>query len=431
MNNRKLSLAAKIVIALVAGVMFGIIANLFFSTGINEGISKWILSPLGDMFLRAIKMLVVPLVLCSLICGVASIGDIKKLGRVGVKTIIYYVFTTALAISLAMAVANVIKPGIGTNLSIQTAEKVETATPPFIMDMFVNMIPTNPIEAMVKGDMLQIIVFAILFGMCITLIGKKGETLLDMISQINEVLLKMITVIMLTAPVGVFALISKVIMFQGIGALLPLLKYFMTVVLSLILQTLIVYGAALKLLGRVNPVKFFKKFWPVMLVAFSTSSSNATIPVSLETCEEKLGASRSVASFTIPLGATINMDGTAIMQGVATIFISQLVGVNLTIHEMLMVVLTATLASIGTAGVPGAGIVMLSMVLQQVGLPVEGIALILSVDRLLDMLRTAVNVTGDAVATIIMSNSEKELNLDIYNSDIDLEKELNAEESAI
>ena len=385
MNNRKLSLAAKIVIALVAGVMFGIIANLFFSTGINEGISKWILSPLGDMFLRAIKMLVVPLVLCSLICGVASIGDIKKLGRVGVKTIIYYVFTTALAISLAMAVANVIKPGIGTNLSIQTAEKVETATPPFIMDMFVNMIPTNPIEAMVKGDMLQIIVFAILFGMCITLIGKKGETLLDMISQINEVLLKMITVIMLTAPVGVFALISKVIMFQGIGALLPLLKYFMTVILSLILQALIVYGTALKVLGGLNPIKFFKKFWPVMLVAFSTSSSNATIPVSLETCEEKLGASRSVASFTIPLGATINMDGTAIMQGVATIFISQLVGVNLTIHEMLMVVLTATLASIGTAGVPGAGIVMLSMVLQQVGLPVEGIALILSVDRLLDM----------------------------------------------
>nr|WP_106024180.1 MULTISPECIES: dicarboxylate/amino acid:cation symporter [Clostridium] len=431
MNNRKLSLAAKIVIALVAGVMFGIIANLFFSTGINEGISKWILSPLGDMFLRAIKMLVVPLVLCSLICGVASIGDIKKLGRVGVKTIIYYVFTTALAISLAMAVANVIKPGIGTNLSIQTAEKVETATPPFIMDMFVNMIPTNPIEAMVKGDMLQIIVFAILFGMCITLIGKKGETLLDMISQINEVLLKMITVIMLTAPVGVFALISKVIMFQGIGALLPLLKYFMTVILSLILQALIVYGTALKVLGGLNPIKFFKKFWPVMLVAFSTSSSNATIPVSLETCEEKLGASRSVASFTIPLGATINMDGTAIMQGVATIFISQLVGVNLTIHEMLMVVLTATLASIGTAGVPGAGIVMLSMVLQQVGLPVEGIALILSVDRLLDMLRTAVNVTGDAAATIIMSNSEKELNLDIYNSDIDLEKELNAEESAI
>lgn len=431
MNKRKISLAAKIVIALVAGVMFGIIANLFFSTGINEGISKWILSPLGDMFLRAIKMLVVPLVLCSLICGVASIGDIKKLGRVGVKTIIYYVFTTALAISLAMAVANVIKPGVGTNLSIQTAEKVETATPPFIMDMFVNMIPTNPIEAMVKGDMLQIIIFAILFGICITLIGKKGEPLLDMISQINEVLLKMITVIMLIAPIGVFALISKVIMFQGIGALLPLLKYFMTVVLSLILQTLIVYGAALKLLGRVNPVKFFKKFWPVMLVAFSTSSSNATIPVSLETCEEKLGASRSVASFTIPLGATINMDGTAIMQGVATIFISQLVGVNLTIHEMLMVVLTATLASIGTAGVPGAGIVMLSMVLQQVGLPVEGIALILSVDRLLDMLRTAVNVTGDAVATIIMSNSEKELNLDIYNSDIDLEKELNAEESAI
>lgn len=422
-NNKKMSLAVKILIALGIGIVFGIVANLSFPTGMNEGISKWILSPLGDVFLRSIKMLVVPLVLCSLICGVASIGDVKKLGRVGIKTIAYYLLTTALAITLAMTVASVIKPGLGTGLKMEAAKQaVEATKPPFIMDMFVNMVPTNPIEAMVKGDMLQIIVFAILFGMCITLLGKKGEALLDMISQVNEVLLKMIGVIMLTAPVGVFALISKVIIFQGVGALLPLLKYFVTVILALFLQISLVYGLALKILGRVNPIKFFKKFWPVMLVAFSTSSSNATIPVSLEACEEKLGASKSVASFTIPLGATVNMDGTAIMQGVATIFIAQLVGVNLTMYQMLMVVLTATLASVGTAGVPGAGIVMLSMVLQQVGLPLEGIALILSVDRLLDMLRTVVNVTGDAAATIIMSNSEGELNLDIYNDRVVLEE---------
>lgn len=420
MNKKgKSSLAAKIVFALILGILFGIVANNVFSADINNDLSKWVLSPVGDMFLRSIKMLVVPLVLCSLICGVAAIGDIKKLGRVGVKTIAYYVLTTAVAISIAMFVANVIRPGVGTGLNISVAQTaVETAKAPFIMDMFVNMIPTNPIDSMVKGDMLQIIVFAIIFGSCITLLGEKGELLLDTITQVNEVLLKMINVIMLTAPIGVFALISKVIMFQGIDVLLPLLKYFLTVVLVLAIQLFVVYGSALRILGNVSPITFFKKFWPVMLVGFSTSSSNATIPVTLETCEEKLGASKSIASFTIPLGATVNMDGTAIMQGVATVFIAQLVGVDLTMYQMVMVVLTATLASIGTAGVPGAGIVMLSMVLQQVGLPLEGIALILSVDRLLDMMRTVVNISGDAAATIIMANSEKELDLEVYNSDV-------------
>ncbi|MEA4825336.1 MAG: dicarboxylate/amino acid:cation symporter [Clostridium sp.] len=416
-KNVKVSLAAKILLALGLGIVFGIIANMFFSTGINNNLSKWVLSPLGDMFLRAIKMIVVPLVLCSLICGVASIGDVKKLGRVGVKTIAYYMLTTALAVALAMLVANISKPGLGTGLSLSTAvQNVKSTKPPFIMDIFVNMIPTNPIEAMVKGDMLQIITFSILFGMCITLLGEKTKFLLDIISQINEVLLKIIGIIMVTAPIGVFALISKVIIFQGASALLPLLKYFITVLVALFLQITLVYGLALRGLGRVNPIKFFKKFWPVMVVAFSTSSSNATIPVNLEACEEKLGASKSIASFTIPLGATVNMDGTAIMQGVATIFIAQLVGVNLTIYQMLTVVITATLASVGTAGVPGAGIVMLSMVLQQVGLPLEGIALVLSVDRLVDMFRTVVNITGDAAATIIMANSENELNLEVYNN---------------
>lgn len=428
MNKKgKSSLAAKIVFALILGILFGIVANNVFSADINNDLSKWVLSPVGDMFLRSIKMLVVPLVLCSLICGVAAIGDIKKLGRVGVKTIAYYVLTTAVAISIAMFVANVIRPGVGTGLNISVAQTaVETAKAPFIMDMFVNMIPTNPIDSMVRGDMLQIIVFAIIFGSCITLLGEKGKTLLDTITQINEVLLKMINVIMLTAPIGVFALISKVIMFQGIDVLLPLLKYFLTVILVLAIQLFLVYGVALRILGNVNPIKFFKKFWPVMLVGFSTSSSNATIPVTLETCEEKLGASKSIASFTIPLGATVNMDGTAIMQGVATVFIAQLVGVDLTMYQMVMVVLTATLASIGTAGVPGAGIVMLSMVLQQVGLPLEGIALILSVDRLLDMMRTAVNISGDAAATIIMANSENELDLEVYNSDVVVGKSVEA-----
>jgi len=417
-KTKKISLAVKILLALGLGILFGVIANMFFPKEINDSLSKWVLSPLGEMFLRSIKMLVVPLVLCSLICGVASIGDVKKLGRVGVKTIIYFLFTTAFAIVLAMIVANFMNPGMGTGISLasQGTSAVKTTKPPFIMDMFVNMIPTNPIDAMVKGDMLQIIVFAILFGVCITLIGEKAKPLSNIISQINEVLLKMINVIMLAAPVGVFALISKVIIFQGINALIPLLKYLITVSVALSLQIIVVYAPSLKFLGGVNPITFLKKFWPVMLVAFSTSSSNASIPMSLKTCEEKMGASKGIASFTIPLGATVNMDGTSIMQGVGTIFIAQLVGVNLSMHQMLMVVLTATLASIGTAGVPGAGVVMLSMVLEQVGLPLEGIALVLSVDRIVDMLRTVVNVTGNAATTIIMSNSEKELDLEVYNS---------------
>lgn len=262
MNKKgKSSLAAKIVFALILGILFGIVANNVFSTDTNNDLSKWVLSPVGDMFLRSIKMLVVPLVLCSLICGVAAIGDIKKLGRVGVKTIVYYVLTTAVAISIAMFVANIIRPGVGTGLSISVAQTtVETAKAPFIMDMFVNMIPTNPIDSMVKGDMLQIIVFAIMFGACITLLGEKGQVLLDTITQVNEVLLKMINVIMLTAPIGVFALISKVIMFQGIDVLLPLLKYFLTVILVLAIQLFLVYGGALRILGKVNPITSLKSF---------------------------------------------------------------------------------------------------------------------------------------------------------------------------
>ncbi|MCD3298154.1 dicarboxylate/amino acid:cation symporter, partial [Clostridium botulinum] len=295
-KTKKISLAIKILLALAVGIIFGVIANMFFPKEINDGISKWILSPLGEMFLRSIKMLVVPLVLCSLICGVASIGDVKKLGRVGVKTIIYFLFTTAFAIVLAMLVANFMNPGRGIGINLAVGSSVaKTTKPPFIMDMFVNMIPTNPIESMVKGDMLQIIVFAILFGVCITLIGEKAKPLSNIVSEINEVLLKMINVIMIAAPVGVFALISKVIIFQGVSALIPLLKYLVTVTVALTLQVVIVYAPSLKILGGVNPIKFFKKFWPVMLVAFSTSSSNASIPMSLKTCEEKMGASKGIA----------------------------------------------------------------------------------------------------------------------------------------
>lgn len=411
---KKFSLTKQILLALIIGIVFGIIANAFIPKVLNDGVSKWVLVPLGKMFVNAIKMIVVPLVLCSLISGAASIGDIRKLGRVGSKIFVYYMFTTALAVVLALTIANLVDPGIGTSLK-SAAKEYKAVQPPFIMDIFVNMIPTNPIEALVKGEMLQIIFFSIIFGVTMTLIGDPVKPLLDMINQINDVLLKIIGLVMLTAPIGVFALISNVIMFQGIGVLLPLMKYALCIVGALILQIFLVYGSALKVLGRLNPMQFFKKFWPVMTVAFSTSSSNATIPVTLEVCEEQLGVPKPIASFTIPFGATVNMDGTAIMQGVATIFLAQLFGVGLTFQDLIMVVITATLASIGTAGVPGAGMVMLSMVLIQVGIPVEGIPIILSIDRILDMMRTVVNVTGDAVGTVIVSNMEKELDLNKYN----------------
>lgn len=416
MQKKKISITTKILFALIIGIIFGLIANLTFPQEINTNLSKFILEPVGNVFLRGIKMLVVPLVLFSLICGAASVGDVKKLGRVGGKIFSYYMFTTAFAVTIALFFANLFKPGLGVQLPAATA--VKAAKAPFIMDIFVNMVPTNPIEAMVKGDMLQIIVFAILFGIAMTLIGDPVKPLLDVMNQANSVLLRMIGIIMNIAPYGVFALISNVVMSQGLKVLIPLLKYFFVCLFVMVIHVLFVYGGALKVLGKLNPITFFKKFWPVMVVAMSTSSSNATIPVNLETCESKLGVSKSVSSFTIPLGATINMDGTAIMQGVAAIFISQIYGVNLSIQQQIMIILVATLASIGTAGVPSAGVVMLSMVLQQVGLPLEGVALVLSIDRLVDMARTTVNITGDAIGTLIVANSEGELDLQLYNDKI-------------
>lgn len=414
MKEKKLTLTKKILFALIFGLIFGILANAFFPAELNATISKWALVPVGNIFLRGIKLIVVPLVLFSLIVGAASLGDVRKIGRIGGKIIAYYMLTTALAITIALILAHITNPGVGLDLAKPTEFKA--TQPPFIMDIFVNMIPTNPFESLVKGEMLQIIVFAILFGVCITMVGEKAKPLYNLIEQANEVCLKLIGVVMLFAPYGVFALISNVIMSQGIKVILPLLKYGITILIALLIQAIVVYGAALKVLGKVNPLNFYKKFWEVMVVAFSTSSSNATIPVNLKVCEEKLGIPESVASFTIPLGATINMDGTAIMQGVATVFIAQIFGLTLSPQDLLLVILTATLASIGTAGVPGAGIVMLAMVLQQVGIPVEGIALILPIDRILDMCRTVVNVTGDAVGTVIVSKSEGELNIDTYNS---------------
>ncbi|MGH4141155.1 dicarboxylate/amino acid:cation symporter [Clostridium sp.] len=414
MKFSKLNLTKKVFIALVLGILYGIISNILLPKDFNLGINKWILIPVGSIFFNLIKMIVVPLVLFSLICGSASIGDTKKLGRVSGKIVSFYLSTTAFAVVIGLTLANLLKPGIG--MLIPTSAVVKATKPPFIMDIFVNMVPSNPFDALVKGDMLQIIVFAIFVGVTISVIGEPAKPLLSICNQINDVFLKIIGTVMKLAPYGVFALIAKVISLQGLDVLLSLLKLVGVVYLGLIIHCIVTYFGALKFIAHLSPTKFFKKFWPVMVFAFSTSSSNATIPLNLEACETKLGVKKSIASFTIPFGATINMDGTAIMQGVAAIFIAEVFGIKLTLASQLMIILSATLASIGTAGVPGAGTVMLTMVVTQVGLPIEGIGLVLAVDRILDMGRTVLNITGDAVGTCIVANSEKELDLDVYNS---------------
>lgn len=397
-----------------AGEQFFIQKNSIRKKGfIYNWLQEGILLVLGKIFIASLKLLVVPLVFVSLVCGTASLDDISKLGRVGGKTLGLYLFTTAAAISLALLAALIFKPGLG--LSIATdASFIANAAPP-LTETIINIFPTNPFKSMAEGKMLQIIVFSGLLGIALTLTGEHGKRILSIFKDLNEVIMKMVMMIMVIAPIGVFALITKVFLEQGIDAIIPLGKYFLVVLFVLLIHVFITYFSLIKFVANLSPIQFFKRFKNVPMFAFSTASSGATLPITLETVEHKLGVKNSIASFTIPLGATINMDGTAIMQGVATIFISQVYNIPIGIDGLLMVVLTATLASIGTAAVPGVGLITLAMVLNQVGLPVEGIGLIIGVDRLLDMARTAVNVTGDAAVSCIVAKSEKSFNSKIFN----------------
>ncbi|WP_026477928.1 dicarboxylate/amino acid:cation symporter [Alkaliphilus transvaalensis] len=415
---KKMGLTTKIFIGLVCGLITGIILNKIGPNYVSDTLLVGgIFELVGQLFLRGINMLVVPLVFISLVNGAASMSDIKKLGRVGSKALLFYLFTTALAITIAIGIANVINPGIGLDMSkLVTSEPNIQAAKPFVQVVY-EMVPTNIIAAMSQGTMLQIIVFALLLGTSLTVLGDKVKTITDIFNQLNDIVMKLVDFIMLLAPYGVFALIARTFATLGFDAMAPLAKYMFAVLLALLLHTAITYSGLLMIFAKLNPIRFFKKFAPAMGVAFSTSSSNATIPVTLETVEEKIGASKNIASFTVPLGATINMDGTSIMQGVATVFIAQLYGIPLSMNAILTVILTATLASVGTAGVPGVGLIMLSMVLTAVGLPVEGIALIIGIDRILDMTRTAVNITGDAICTTIISKLEGEFDESIFNSD--------------
>ena len=413
-SSNKLSLSAKIFIAMILGAVVGLILNY---AGSPEWSQTWLIDGVfevvGQIFISLLKMLVVPLVFISLVCGSSSLSDPKMLGRVGGKTIALYLLTTAIAVTLALGSAIIFEPGIGVQAVDVVAAEIAEATP--FTQVLIDMVPTNPVAAMADGQMLPIIFFAVLLGISITLSKDVGVRVADWFNDMNAIIMKLVTLVMRFAPYGVFSLIAILAATSSASDIYALGKYVGLVFAILFVHALLVYPTILWVFGRLNPLIFISKLRAAMLFAFTTASSNATIPVTLETVEKKIGVNNKIASFTVPLGATINMDGTAIMQGIATGFIAQFYGIDLSMTQYLMVVMMVILASIGTAGVPSVGLIVLAGVLAQVGLPAEGIALILGVDRLLDMTRTVVNITGDSMVTTLVAKSEGELDMDVFN----------------
>lgn len=424
MNAKKpMSLTGRVILGMVVGILTGFaIQSLFADSGfVNNYIVNGLFEVGGQIFVASLKMLVVPLVFVSLVCGTSSLKDLSTLGRMGGKTLALYIGTTAVAITLALTIGNLFQPGAGADLT--AASSFKSADAPSLGQVIIDMFPTNPIQAMAEGKTLQVIVFAVLFGIAISAAGKPGERIAAVFSDLNEVIMKLVALLMNLAPYGVFFLMAKLFSGLGLSAIWNLAEYFLVLAGTLLLHGLVTYSAMLKGFTGLSPITFLRKMEDAIMFAFSTASSNATIPVTMETAKNRMGVDNKVASFTVPLGATVNMDGTAIMQGVATAFIAQAYNIDLTMGDYLMVILTATLASVGTAGVPGVGLVMLAMVLNQVGLPLEGIALIMGVDRLLDMIRTAVNITGDSAVTIIVAKSEGSFDEARFNDPAAGEKE--------
>ena len=417
--TKTIGLTTWILISLAVGVIVGIILSMAVPDGSPADVYlvEGVLFVLGQWFIRLMQMLVVPLVFCSIVCGAASMSDPKLLGKVGVGTIVMYLLTTALAVVIAIMLAQVTQPGIGLDMNaIVQVEPKTTTTDQTMADMLINIVPTNIVAAMNNGTMLQIIFFALVLGFILGRLGKKVATVNRFFTQFNAVMMYMIGLILKVAPIGIFCLIARTFANLGISGIMPMVKFIGTVYLGLAVQLLVVYMLILFLFTRLNPFQFLKKMFPVLLFAFSTSSSNATIPLNMKTLEKKIGVDPKVSSFTIPLGATINMDGTAIMQGAAVIFIAQAFGIDLSITALLTVILTATTASIGTAGVPGVGTIMLAMVFESIGLPAEGVAMIMGIDRILDMGRTAINVTGDAMVTTCMAKLTGMLDVGVFKS---------------
>jgi Na+/H+-dicarboxylate symporter len=401
----------QILIALVAGLAVGMIF----------GPAAGVIKPVGTLFINAIKMLIVPLIFVSLVCGMTSMHDMTKMGRIGLKTVVLYLATTAVAITIGLVLGTVMQPGVGVGL--EAAKAVEVKAAPSLIDTLVNLVPTNPVAAMAEGNILQIIVFAMLVGLAIVLAGESGKRIKDFFDSLSEVIYKLTAIVISFATYGVFALMAWVAGTYGLDVLLPLGKVILAVYIGCIIHAVVVYGGLLAGLGRLNPIRYFQGIAEAQAVAFTTTSSSGTLPVTMSCAEKNLGVSKGVSSFVLPLGATINMDGTALYQGVCALFVAQAFGVQLDFGQYMTIIMTATLASIGTAGVPGAGLIMLSLVLTSVGLPLEGVAIIAGIDRILDMARTALNVTGDGMVSVLVAKSEKELNETVYSKPHVLEPE--------
>ena len=402
---RRLPLWQQILVGLVLGTLVGSL--------LGER-AAW-LAPIGDLFINAIKMLIVPLVFSTLVVGITGMRDPQAMGRIGLRTVAIYLLTTAFAIALGLLLSTLIQPGTGVSMSLGATDAPAAQDAPGLSDILVGLVPTNPVAALTDGNILQIIVFAIALGISLVLIGERGQPAIRVIDSVAEALYKLTSLIMACAPIGVFALIAVVAGQYGLSVLIPLLKVIGVVYLACILHVLLVYSGMLALLARLNPRRYLTGSLDAIVVAFSSASSAGTLPVSIRCAREKLGISQGVSGFVLPVGATINMDGTALYMGVVALFVAQLTGTDLTTTDYIMIVLTGTLASIGTAGVPGAGLIMLSIVFAQTNLPLEALGLIAGIDRILDMARTAVNVSGDLMVTTLVGKSEREIDLDIYN----------------
>ncbi|MBT5331472.1 MAG: dicarboxylate/amino acid:cation symporter [Porticoccaceae bacterium] len=421
-----MTLTKRILLGMLAGLVLGVIFNILLGIEtlpeplrmtIEDVLVMGLFDTVGQIFIASLKLLVVPLVFVSLVLGTASLGSNSRMGVMAGKTVALYMVTTCIAITLALVTASIIKPGVGMDLA--SASSFMGSEAPSLKQVIINMFPTNPVTAMAEGNMLQIIVFSLLMGLALAQVGDRGQRTFEWFESADAVVMRMVLILMNLAPYGIFALLTKLFTQLGYGAIADLGKYVFTLVFVLVLHLTLVYCGLIKFICGLNPIKFLQNVRPAMLFAFSTASSSATLPVTIRTVENRMGVDNSVASFVLPLGATINMDGTAIMQGVATAFIAQAYGIDLSFTDYLMVILTATLASVGTAGVPGVGLIMLSMVLTQVGLPVEGVALIIGVDRLLDMLRTSVNVAGDSMVATFIGKIEDLFDRDIFEETSD------------
>ena len=422
-NLKKISLGNWILIGMVLGLIVGLILNFWVHDPFIKNVIFMdnIFYLGGNLFIKLMKMLVVPLVFCSIVVGVASISDIKTLGSIGGTTILIYLITTAIAVTVALAIGMYIKPGLGLNM-VNVAQTANVTINQTMADTILNIVPDNPFNSLANGDMLPVIIFGLLTGIILAKLKDETKMFNKIFTEGNRIMMEMTSIVMKFAPIGVFCLMAKTFGSMGLEGILPLSKYFVCVLIGLAIQAFIVYPSLLVIFTRLNPIRFFRKFMSVMFFAFSSSTSNATIPLNINKLED-MGVSRDVSSFTIPLGATINMDGTAIMQGVAVMFAAQAYGIDLGTSALLTVIFTAVMASIGTAGVPSVGLVTLTMVFNSVGLPVEAIGIIFGIDHILDMFRTAVNITGDAICTMIVSFRNKALDVDIFNGNKEPEKQ--------